>query len=119
MNTHKTFWVSVIISGLWSAFVIYLEMFRYSDLNLVMAVAGLVATFFITYQIVRVLQYIPDHLEKQEPLQRSKRQVDEMLTTLDDDQLDLLRQRLSDFDERGYGSIGDLLAQKDDKRKIR
>ena len=119
MNTHKTFWGSVIISGLWSAFIIYVEMFRYSNQNFLMALAGLAVTFFITYQIVRVLQYIPDRLEKQEPPRRSRRQVDEMLNTLDEDQLDLLRQRLSDLDEREYGSIGDLLVQDEGKRKIR
>lgn len=119
MKTRKNFWASAMIAMVW-LFVMFLQatMSYRNDAPLVLMGAVAVA-FFITYRILHILQYIPDVLQKQEPPRRSQQRLDDLLSSLDDTQLDLLRARLADREEEDFDSLGDLLAEKQDKRKNR
>ncbi len=64
-----------------------------------------------------MLQYIPDVLEKQETLSRAQRRVDRVVNTLDERELDLLRDRLSDLDDYEFERLEDLLVEDRSKRK--
>lgn len=120
MKTYKNFWATLLIAFLWGVLFIFLEIMQYTPLfGLMLLVAPLVACV-ITYQILRALQYIPDVLEKQESRRQTRRQMDSWLNNLDDAELDLLRQRLDDLEDREFASLGRLLAEEEGgKRKIR
>lgn len=119
MKTRKNFWASLIIAFGWGCIFIGLEMFRYSSafgyIFLILPLVGL----FATYQVLRILQYVPDVLEKQEVRQPSQRRVEELVNKLSDEELDMLRDRLSDEHAYDYDSIGDLMLENRDKRKNR
>lgn len=117
MKTRKNLWGSLIISFGWGMVFILLEMLQFTSVFgyalFILPLVGL----FATYQILRILQYVPDVLEKQEVRRPAQRRVDELLSRLSDDELDALRDRLSDQRDWGYDSLGDLLVEERDKRK--
>lgn len=117
MKTRKNLWGSLIISFGWGMVFILLEMLQYTSVFgyalFILPLVGL----FATYQILRILQYVPDVLEKQEVRRPAQRRVDALLSRLSDDELDALRDRLSDQRDWGYDSLGDLLVEERDKRK--
>jgi hypothetical protein len=68
--------------------------------------------FIVTHQVLRILQYIPDELEKQTPTRRQARsRVDALLDTLSEDDMERLRARLSDRAYDEYDTLEDLLAE--------
>ncbi|MBZ0300687.1 MAG: hypothetical protein K8J31_13140, partial [Anaerolineae bacterium] len=69
--------------------------------------------------ILRVLQYLPDVLEKQEPVRPAQRRVDDLLNRMTEDELDVLRSRLADRDDPDYEPLEHLLAEDPGKRKHR
>jgi hypothetical protein len=119
VKTRKNFWASLIIAFGWGCIFVMLELMRYTNifgwLLFILPLIGL----FATYQILRVLQYVPDVLEKQEVRQPSRRRVEELVNKLSDEELDMLRDRLSDERAYDYDSIGDLMMENRDKRKNR
>jgi hypothetical protein len=119
VKTRKNFWASLIIAFGWGCLFILLEMFQYTSIFgwaiFMLPLIGL----FATYQILRILQYIPDVLEKQEVRRPLQRRVDELLSRLSDEELDALRDRLSDERAYDYETFGDLLVANRDKRKNR
>ena len=120
MKTRKNFWASMMITMLWVILMILQEMMRYDyDAPLVL-IGVLLTAFFITYQILRILQYVPDVLEKQNSSRRVGRDpVDDWLETLNEDDLEQLRARLADREDDEFDSLGNLLAGKSGKRKNR
>ncbi|MAS32696.1 MAG: hypothetical protein CL610_01740 [Anaerolineaceae bacterium] len=119
MKTWKNFWGSAAITVIWGGYLLGLEMFRYTNFMFWAFTGGLVLAFILTYQVLRVLQYVPDVLEKQETVQRRQQRVDALLNRLGDDELELLRNRLVDDDGRTVESLGDLLEEDWGKRKNR
>jgi hypothetical protein len=119
VKTRKNFWASAIITSIWIAFIFVTMSLRGSTIGSILPFIGVVAVFLLTYQILRILQYVPDTLEKQQPLRRSQQRMDDLLSDLDDTQLDLLRTRLADREAEDFDSLGDLLAEQRDKRKNR
>ncbi len=119
MKTRKNFWASLIIAFGWGCVFILLEMLQYTSIFGWAVFIGPLVGVFATYQILRILQYVPDVLEKQQVPQRSQQRVDELLNKLSDDELDALRDRLSDQSAYDYEAIGDLLVENRDKRKNR
>jgi hypothetical protein len=119
MKTWKNFWAAVILSGGWSAFLVFVETMRYTDYNALATLVGAFIAFIATYQILRILQYVPDVLEKQETKGRSQRYVDDLVQQMDRDQLAALRDRLADLEEDEFESIGTLLDNDRGKRKNR
>lgn len=119
MKTRKNFWASLLIAFGWGSIFVFLEMMRYTSIFawafFILPLVGL----FATYQVLRILQYVPDVLEKQEVLRPSQRRVDELVSKLSDEELDVLRERLSDQPAYDYDSVGDLLVENRDKRKNR
>ena len=119
MKTRKNFWASVIITCIWITLIFVTMFLQGSTIGSILPFIGVVAVFLVTYQILRMLQYIPDVLEKQEPPRRSQQHVDDVLRNLDDAELDLLRVRLADRQDDDFDSLGDLLVETRDKRKNR
>jgi hypothetical protein len=120
MKTRKNFWASVMIAAIWVVVLILQETMRYHyDAPLVLI--GVVLTaFFMTYQILRILQYIPDVLEKQTPPSRVGRDpADDWLATLSEEDLEQLRARLADHEADEVDSLEHLLAGNSGKRKNR
>ena len=117
VKTRKNFWASLIIAFGWCCLFVVLEMLQYTSVFGWALFIGPLVAVFATYQVLRILQYIPDVLEKQEVHRPSQRHVDELVNKLSDEELDMLRDRLSD--ERAYDSIGDLMVENRDKRKNR
>jgi hypothetical protein len=81
------------------------------------------AGFLLTYQIVRLLAYIPDMLQKpSDAAEKQKRGAEDWLDKLSDDELAGLRQRLrereADEDET-YESMDHLLRQRSSRRSRR
>jgi hypothetical protein len=119
VKTRKNFWASLIIAFGWGCVFILLEMLQYTSVFWwAMFIIPLIGVF-ATYQILRVLQYVPDVLEKQEVIRPAQRRVDEVMSKLTDEELDVLRNRLSDERAYDYDSLGDLLVDERDKRKNR
>ncbi len=116
MKTRKNFWASGVIALIWCALIVGLELFRYSNLFGWVFMVGPVVAFLMTYQVLRILQYIPDRLEKQETPQRSHKRVDQVLNQLNDTERELLRSRLAAED---YEPLADLLVDEHLKRKNR
>jgi hypothetical protein len=119
MKTRKNFWAAGVISMIWSAFMVFVEMMRYTNYNALLTLVGVVVTFLATYQVLRILQYVPDVLEKQETVRRAQRRVDDLIHKLDDDELAALRERLADTEADEFESIGLLLDNDRSKRKNR
>ena len=119
MKTYKNFWGTLFIAMVWGAFMIVMDAFRFGSNAGFMYLFGVSLALFLTYQTLRVSQYIPDVLEKQEPLRRTTRTDHDLLNQLDDEQLELLRQRLADLDAQEYESLENLLAESGPKRKNR
>ena len=119
MKTRKNFWASLIIAFGWGCLFILFEMLRYTSVFGWLFFIGPLVALFATYQILRVLQYVPDVLEKQEVRRPSQQRVDELMSKLSDEELDVLRDRLSDPHAYDYDSVGDLLVENRDKRKNR
>lgn len=112
MKTRKNFWASGVIALIWFSLLVGLELFRDSNLFGWAFMFGPVVAFFMTYQVLRILQYIPDVLEKQQTPQR----INHVLDQLNADELDLLRDRLADQD---YEPLSELLVDEQFKRKNR
>ena len=76
-----------------------------------------VAALFVTYQILRILEYIPPVLHKQPPRQR----FDNFLNDLSAEEMATLRRRLMDADAEydDYASLDALLHDNPPKRKVR
>jgi hypothetical protein len=119
VKTRKNFWGSLIISFGWCCLFILLEMLQYTSVFGWALFIGPLVALFATYQILRILQYVPDVLEKQEVHRPSQRRVDELMSKLSDEELDVLRDRLSDPRAYDYDSVGDMLVENRDKRKNR
>lgn len=119
MKTRKNFWASLVIAFGWGCIFILLEMLQSTSVFgwafFILPLVGL----FATYQVLRILQYIPDVLEKQEVHRPSQRRVDEMMRKLTDEELEVLRDRLSDQRAYEFDSLGDLLVDESGKRKNR
>jgi hypothetical protein len=119
MKTRKNFWASLIIALGWSMLIVMLELLHASNIYGWALMLGPMVAFFATYQILRVLQYVPDVLEKQETPRRSQRRVDDLLSKLDEAELELVRERLADLEAGEFEPLGDLLDSSRDKRKNR
>lgn len=119
MKTYKNIWATLFIAMVWGGFMVVMEAFRFGSSAGFMYLFGVSLALFLTYQTLRVSQYIPDVLEKQEPLRRSRGSSVDWLHDLKDDDLDMLRQRLADLDEQDYESLEYLLAESGPKRKNR
>ena len=117
MKTRKNLWAAMVIAGIWGAWFIFAEIMRYTEINVLAFIFGGFFALFLTYQVLRALQYIPDVLEKQETVSRAQRRVDQVVSTLDERELDLLRDRLADLDDHEFERLEDLLVQDRGKRK--
>ena len=120
MKTRKNFWASVMVSILWVVVMILQESMDYVHDAPLILIGAVLTAFVVTYQILRIMQYVPDVLEKQSPRRRVGRDpVDDWLETLSADDLEQLRTRLADHEGDEFDSLEHLLAGNSGKRKNR
>jgi hypothetical protein len=118
MKSRKNFWGTVGISFLWVVYFLIIESTRYNSNTPVFALAGLVVAAFLTYQLLRFLEYIPDVLERQPSKADTRRsRVENWLNSLEDSELEALRERLRD--DEPANTLEDLLTEDYPKRKNR
>jgi cell division protein FtsW (lipid II flippase) len=118
MRSRKNFWGTMVIAFLWGVFFLIIEGMRYTSSGPVLALGGLVVVVFLTYQLLRLLEYVPEVMEKQPSKADTHRsRVENWLNSLDDRELEALRERL--HDDEPVNTLEDLLADDYPKRKNR
>jgi hypothetical protein len=117
MRTCKNTFASGVIAAIWISLFVISEYLRFSiqpAWYLVFIFGGLIAT----YIVLRFLEYIPDVLERQPSKADTHRnRVENWLNSLDDRELEALRERL--HDDEPVNTLEDLLADDYPKRKNR
>ncbi len=111
MKTRKNLWGTLILAMMWTTAVVFIVGTSAGLPQLIAFVAAL----FVTYQILRILEYIPPVLHKQPPRQR----IDRVLDDLSAEEMAVLRRRLmdADADYDDYASFDALLHEIPAKRK--
>jgi hypothetical protein len=116
MKTYKNFFASGIIGAIWIGLFVITEFIRFTHPGwfLLLCVIGVLAT----YGMLRLLEYIPDVLERRPSKAHTRRsRVENWLNSLDDTELEALRERLRD--DEPVNTLEDLLADDYPKRKNR
>jgi hypothetical protein len=123
MKSYRNLIASGIISLMWLAIVMVAAYFEGRFPLLFVVAGGLTVGFFFTYQIIRLLEYIPDVLQRPASEgEKSKRSAEDWLDSLSDFELDRLRQRLREQDaeeDETYESMDHLLRQRSSRRSRR
>jgi cell division protein FtsW (lipid II flippase) len=118
MKSRKHLWGTLAVSVIWVVFFLIVEGMRYTSSAPIIALGGLGLAVFLTHRIFRLLEYIPDVLERQPTKADTRRsRVENWLDSLNDSELDALRERLRD--EEPVNTLEDLLADDYPKRKNR
>jgi hypothetical protein len=116
MRTCKNTFASGVIAAIWISLLVVTEFIRFTHPAwfIILAVTGIIAT----YGVLRLLEYIPDVLERQPSKADTRRsRVENWLDSLNDSELEALRERLRD--EEPVNTLEDLLADDYPKRKNR
>lgn len=113
MYIGKNFVGAAANAMIWIGATFFIYLMRYSDMSLLMSGVVLFVAFALSYFLLQSLDKTYAH--------NSQSRVDRFLTSLDDGELDALRDRLSGTprDDGEYGSLEELLMENEVKAKRR